>query len=193
MKISRFYFVLISLIPLATLADDNLDLTKLKTQADNIALQYVSTLKPQLKKAIRSGGFPNAVEICSSKAPEIATELSERTGWSIKRVSLKPRNKTNATPDVYEEKILKQFDHLEPENNRLENLVHYEVVDNQFRYLKAQQTEGLCLSCHGSAVSDEITEKIKKLYPHDIATGYSLGEIRGAISLSLDLPNFVSN
>ena len=43
-------------------------------------------------------------------------------------------------------------------------------------------TNGLCLQCHGG-VGEEITEdvsaKLKELFPKDSAVGYAAGELRG--------------
>jgi hypothetical protein len=43
--------------------------------------------------------------------------------------------------------------------------------------------KGACLICHGNPgtqISDETLEKIKALYPNDLATGFELNDFRGA-------------
>ena len=72
--------------------------------------QFGGLLKPKLKGAIQSGGLVHAIDVCSVEAPKIAKNLSVKTGWDIKRVSLRARNTTSATPDSFEKKILEQFD-----------------------------------------------------------------------------------
>jgi hypothetical protein len=43
------------------------------------------------------------------------------------------------------------------------------------------------LACHGKNISAQDKKKIQMHYPHDKATGYSLGQVRGAFSLSKTL------
>ncbi len=40
-----------------------------------------------------------------------------------------------------------------------------------------------CLKCHGdpAAFSEALSDKLGKLYPDDKATGYTTGELRGAL------------
>ena len=53
--------------------------------------------------------------------------------------------------------------------------------------MQAQAVEPLCLVCHGKGLSDEVQDALEQYYPDDTATGYSLGQVRGAISLSRDM------
>jgi len=156
-------------------------------EARNIAKSFGGMLKPKLKTAIQTDGLQHAINVCAIEAPKIAKELSEKTGWSVKRVSLKPRNKNSASPDTFERMILEQFDRNQVEGKSSKTIEHAEIVGNQFRYMKAQMVEGVCLNCHGGAISPDTKEAIKKQYPEDIAMGYSLGQIRGAFSLIKDL------
>jgi len=63
-------------------------------------------------------------------------------------------------------------------------MAYSEVVDvngsKEFRFMKAIPTGGACLACHGETLSPELAEKVKTLYPQDLATGFMLGDIRGA-------------
>ena len=52
-----------------------------------------------------------------------------------------------------------------------------------YRYMKPIPTAGLCLTCHGGDVSEEVTKKVQLLYPNDQATGFTVGDIRGAFTL----------
>jgi hypothetical protein len=38
--------------------------------------------------------------------------------------------------------------------------------------------------CHGSNIASPIAAKINKLYPNDKATGFKLGDLRGAFSIT---------
>lgn len=156
----------------------------LTLEAKAIAKTFSSRLKPILKSAIQSGGFTSAVEVCSSAAPEIAKNLSLETGWSISRVSLQPRNQHSAVADPFEYEVLREFDERQLKGESAQ-LMHYsKIVNNEYRFMKAQGVEAICLNCHGKNISGELKQKIMTHYPDDAATGYSLGQIRGAISLT---------
>jgi hypothetical protein len=55
--------------------------------------------------------------------------------------------------------------------------------------MKALPTQKLCLNCHGAEaqIAPEAKEKLKVLYPNDLATGYSEGQIRGALTVKRPL------
>lgn len=160
---------------------------ELKKEAINLIKQFGGNLKPELKKALKSGGPAHAIAICSDKAPEIAKNLRESSGWGIKRVSLKARNSSSATPDSWEQKVLKQFDERQAKGESAKKMAYSEIVDGKFRFMKAQGTGKLCLTCHGAEVKPEVEAALKEKYPDDMARGYKLGQIRGAFSLVKDL------
>jgi len=158
----------------------------LKAEAKSIVQQFGGALKPQLKKALTEGGVKKAMKVCSIKAPEIAKELSEKTHWKVKRVSLKARN-VNAEPDTWERSVLMQFDKRQLLGEPAKKLAKAEIINNEFRFLKAQGVAPLCLTCHGTDLSDETKKLLNEYYPDDKATGYSLGQVRGAFSLTKKL------
>jgi len=49
--------------------------------------------------------------------------------------------------------------------------------------MKAIPTGEGCLKCHGQNIAPEITAKLKENYPDDKATGFKLGDVRGAFSI----------
>ncbi len=167
-------------------AADNADQAELKKEAISLVKRFGGTLKPELKKALQSGGPAHAIKVCSQQAPDIAQRLRNESGWYIKRVSLKNRNR-NAVPDAWERKVLEQFDMRQAEGESATKMAYAEVVDGKFRFMKAQGVEAVCLTCHAEQVGPEVEAELKALYPGDTARGYSLGQIRGAFSLAKDL------
>ena len=165
----------------------NIDTETLKAQAITIVKEFGGTLKPQLKKALNEGGVKQAIEVCSVQAPEIAKNLSLTTNWQVKRVSLKTRNQHSVIPDTWEKATLKEFDQRQQQGENAKTIVKAEIVNNEFRFMKAQGVAPLCLICHGSELSSDTKAALKQHYPEDKATGYSLGEIRGAFSLTKKL------
>lgn len=182
-KISFFLLLVLSGMSFQAMAEDEASKSALKTEAIHIVKTFGGMLKPKLKGAIQSGGLVHAINVCSVEAPKIAKSLSEDTGWSIKRVSLKARNKSSATPDVFERMVLAQFDERQASGELASAMMCAEIVDNKYRFMKAQGVEGICLSCHGASLQPDVKQAISKFYPEDAATDYSLGQIRGAFSL----------
>lgn len=153
-------------------------------QASDLARQFVGRLKPQLKKAMNDGGPGNAIEVCAHIAPGIADSLSAESGWQVKRVSLKSRNASRAEPDKWEQNVLFEFNRRQAAGESAADIYFGEVVHGRYRYMQAQGVEPVCLVCHGKGLSDEVEATLEQYYPDDWATGYSLGQVRGAISLS---------
>ncbi len=152
--------------------------------------EFGMTLKGELKKAMKAGGPVQAIEVCHSVAPQIAENISEKTGWEVYRTSLKPRN---VRPDAWETGVLEQFDARRADGESPKKMEHAEVVEvdgeSRLRYMKAIGTKGLCLNCHGTReqIPDNVEAKLEKLYPEDRAIGYQKGDIRGAFSIIQDI------
>lgn len=159
----------------------------LETEAAALAAEFVGRLKPQLKQALQSGGPVNAIEVCSHQAPKIADALSAESGWNVKRVSLKTRNASRAQADTWEKAVLEQFNQRQAAGEKAPDINHSEASNTRYRYMQAQGVQGVCLTCHGESPAPEVTKALSEYYPDDVATGYALGQIRGAISLSKSL------
>ncbi|MCP4389502.1 MAG: DUF3365 domain-containing protein [Gammaproteobacteria bacterium] len=174
------------LLNLQSLPAADADKAQLKQEAISIVKKFGGSLKPELKNAIQTGGPAHAISICSEKAPSIAQRLSNDSGWMVKRVSLKARNRT-ALPDAWEKKVLQQFDQRQANGESAAKMAYAEIVDGSFRFMKAQGVEAVCMNCHAAEVKPEVEAALKEKYPQDRARGYELGQIRGAFSLSRDL------
>lgn len=163
------------------------DESALQEEARALSQQFVGQLKPQLKKAMGEGGPVHAIEVCATVAPKIADSLSAHTGWLVKRVSLKSRNASRAIPDNWEREVLEDFDMRQTAGEPAADINHGEVTGDQYRYLQAQGVEPVCLVCHGADLAEPVRATLQQYYPDDWATGYSLGQVRGAISLTRKL------
>ncbi len=177
----------VTLTSLPTQSENLIDDSALKAEAISIVKQFGSTLKPLLKEAIATGGLDHAIDVCSTQAPQIARQLGEKSGWSVKRVSLKPRSDLRASADLFEKEVLQQFDRRQQDGEPLDTMAYAERTATEFRFMKAQGTDGLCLNCHGKSISSEVKNALNRYYPNDLATGYSLGQVRGAFSLTKKL------
>lgn len=166
-------------------ADDELIQRVEKSRA--VVKEFMGQLKSELQTAMKAGGPLNAIDICNKRAPEIANQLSEKYAWDIARTSLKTRNLLNA-PDAWEVKVLEAFEQRKANGEAVRPMAYYEVIETagkkHFRFMKAIPTGKVCMNCHGTELSSEVTARIKTLYPEDKAVGYVPGEIRGAFTIS---------
>jgi len=154
-------------------------------EARKVAMTLPPKLLASLQEEIKKSGPEGAIPVCKDMAPKMAGEISQQTGWKIKRVSLKTRNEARATPDAWEKAALEDFDKRAAAGEPPAQLEKGEKVGDEYRYVKALPVQPLCLGCHGPAdqLSPAVKDVLGKHYPNDRATGYSAGQIRGAISV----------
>ncbi|MBK6677255.1 MAG: DUF3365 domain-containing protein [Rhodocyclaceae bacterium] len=164
------------------------DEAQLLDEARKVATSIPPKLLEVLDDEIRKGGPENAIGVCREKAPQMAKAASEKTGWAIRRVSLKNRN-PKAVPDAWEKAALEEFDRRAAAGEKPTGLEKGELLtvggQQVYRYMKALPTQDLCLQCHGTPerVSPAVQARLHELYPDDKAVGYSAAEIRGAITI----------
>lgn len=157
-------------------------------QARDAALSVPPKLVGRLTSVISQSGPAEAIRVCQEEAPKMAQAASEKTGWQIRRVSLKNRN-PKAVPDAWEQDTLALFDRQQAQGTDPAELERWTVSTENGttvrRYMKALPTASLCIQCHGSAdkLGPGVAERLGALYPQDKATGYTVGQIRGAMTL----------
>ena len=156
-------------------------------QQSKIAItEFATTLKGALVTAMKSGGPTEAITVCRQVAPTIAASLSEKYGFEIARTSLKVRNLNNKE-DSWEQKVLKQFEARKQAGEPIKMLSFSEQINSdngqELRMMKAIPTGKVCLKCHGSNISKPVQASLNSLYPEDQATGFKLGDIRGAFTI----------
>jgi hypothetical protein len=192
MKRSRILYSLPAaclLVVLAAQADDAALLEETRTVAAAMPPKLMAVLSEEIAK----GGVESAIAVCRDKAPQMASEASAKTGWNIRRVSLKNRN-PKAVPDAWEAAMLAEFDALAAAGTSPATLERAAIVEEDgnriYRYMKALPTQAMCLNCHGvdADIPPTVRAKIQPLYPDDKATGYTVGQVRGAITIKRPLP-----
>ncbi|MES9875516.1 MAG: DUF3365 domain-containing protein [Candidatus Sedimenticola sp. PURPLELP] len=176
-----------ALFSTVAVADQSMDNT---AEARGIVKGFFKNLKGELGKGMKSGGPVNAIGVCNTKAPGIARDASNESGWKVARTSLKLRNPSNQ-PDAWELKVLNDFEARKAAGEDPTKMEHTEVVEangqKTFRYMKAIPTGDVCLLCHGTEIKEPVAKKLDMLYPADKARGYSKGQLRGAFTLSKQL------
>jgi tRNA A37 threonylcarbamoyladenosine synthetase subunit TsaC/SUA5/YrdC len=156
------------------------------TDARRVSNQLADKVRGLLFQEIEKGGFPSAVRICSETAQEMTLQFNAKTGHHVRRISLKYRNPKNV-PDAYERRRLEEFNVL---NQKKELSNEYsEIVEEQgkkyLRYLKPLIVAPLCITCHGPKenIPQEVKAILAERYPDDLATGFLVGDVRGAITV----------
>lgn len=158
-----------------------------------VADQFVSQLGGELRRELELSGPLRGIIVCKFGAPEMASTLSRKTGWRVSRVSLQTRNPSLGLPDAWEHRVLTEFDQRVARGEKAEGLEFGEVVKepggSYFRYMKALPVTRTCLACHGpqESLSSEVKERLALDYPHDRGTGYSLGQVRGGVTIKRPL------
>ena len=144
------------------------------------ARQLGSELKTRLQSAMGTQGPVAAVSVCAEEAPAIAARLSTAIGANVGRTALKYRNPGNA-PSEWQADVLRSFAERLADGDDPAELEHSAATDNGgFRYMKAIPTAPACLACHGDVPAGALADAIAASYPHDQATGFAAGELRGA-------------
>lgn len=169
------------------------DLKKMQDDGRRVAAEFVKMLGGELRREMEATGPIRAILVCKFYAPEVASTLSRQTGWRVSRVSLKSRNPALGYPDLWEQKVLTEFDQRVARGEKADNLEYSEIVREPqgevFRYMKALPVVPLCLNCHGpeNQLTEAVKLQLRTEYPHDRGVGYSLGQVRGAVTIKRPL------
>lgn len=159
-------------------------------EARQIAAELTDRLRGLLGREMAQGGLGGAVRVCSEVALKSTSEFSAQKGRYVRRVSLRNRNPENA-PDENERRMLERF--VQQQRDGSLAAEYSEVVTQEGRdtlvYFKPVLMGPVCLSCHGPAESipAEVRKILAERYPKDTATGYTNGEVRGAIAVKVPL------
>lgn len=181
---------LIALTALPALADD---LGKYTEESRAAVMPFSKALMAANMKAIKEGGPESAIKVCKDIAPAMAGDISRQNGWKLTRVSLKVRNPLLGTPDEWEQKTLMQYEERIAKGEKAETLESAEIVNEPsgkyFRYMKPIVMQQGCVACHGTPdnISAGVRARLGADYPHDKATGYLPGQLRGGVSIKREI------
>jgi hypothetical protein len=186
-RVQKLIFFMLMALPICTVYAE--DLNKYQDEARVVAMPFMKQLAAENLKAIKEGGFQSAVNVCKEIAPKLAGDFSRQNGLKLTRVSLKVRNSLLGMADAWEQKNLQEFEARAVKGEKTDTMEVAEIVQEPagkyFRFMKAIVMQPGCLSCHGNAeqIPENVKAKLSEEYPHDKATGYSAGQIRGAVSI----------
>ena len=153
--------------------------------ANKISKDLIKTLGSQLKANMKQGGPIQAIEFCSTNAFDLTKQVSDKyKDIEVKRISLKPRNPAN-TPSKDEAIILKSMEDMYKVGVLPRNVVQ-EKDGKIVVYKPLIIKKKVCLKCHGDiSKHPKLAKKIASIYHNDKATGYKMGDLRGAIVVTM--------
>ena len=168
-------------------AVDSTSLAMARAGADELGADLVTMLTGELKR----GGPVAAIAVCADSA-QVRTERHRSAGIVVRRVGTRVRNPKN-TPDGVESAVLSAFADAIAANRAMPDTAFTTREANGqlvTHYMRAIRVQEFCLACHGPAdsISAEVKQVIATRYPDDKATGYRLGDLRGAISVTVARP-----
>lgn len=153
------------------------------------SMLLLKTLGGNLKRHMKAGGPMEAAEFCATNAYPLTDKVSNDLGRdvTVKRISLKYRNPANKPASKTETAVLESFQALQDQNVMLPEYLVERVSFDTYKYYKPLNiNKGVCLKCHGNISNNpELANYIGKNYPEDKATGYKMGDLRGAIVVTV--------
>jgi len=157
--------------------------------AGRAARMLLAALKQELTGALQEGGPVAAINICARRAQALTASIPAQAGLPglrIRRTSLRCRNAANR-PGPAERRALEVF---ERQVHRGETPAPVaERRQDLYRYYVPIQTAPLCLVCHGrpGEIDAGVLKILRERYPDDNATGFSTGDLRGMVSVTVPL------
>lgn len=155
---------------------------------NEVATNLIQTLGKNLKQHLKSDGPLGAATFCSTQALALTDNVTAQYGKniSVKRISLKARNPVNAAQGS-EKVIMEALQNLHSNGVILPKYIVERVDATTAKYYKPLRiTKEVCLKCHGNiAENTKLSALLKQTYPNDKATGYTMGDLRGAIVVTI--------
>ncbi len=169
------------------------DVGQRSQEAMAVTQSFMKELGKTMMGTMKAQGPVAAIKVCAEKAPELTAAISRRQGWKVTRVGTRVRNPMLGMPDVWEQKVLAQFQARLERGEPIKGMYFSEVVNEPdgryFRFAKAIGVKPKCLICHGAEadIPAPVRQHLKAQYPFDQATGYRAGELRGAVTIKQPL------
>ncbi len=147
----------------------------------------LKTLGSSMKKNMKAGGPMKALDFCSQEAYSLTEKVNKKLpkGVTVKRISLKYRNPANK-PEADEVAVLKALAKLKSANAILPKQIIQKIDTDSYKYYKPLTiNKKVCMKCHGNIQNVALKHAIEERYPADKATHYKMGDLRGAIVVTI--------
>ena len=155
---------------------DSTTYTQIIKKGKEISNLSQATLLANVGKAIQKNGSEYAVEFCNLNASLIIDSLNMVGNCKISRVSVKNRNPENNIREKQEMLLWELFEKGMESDTVIWN------KSSLYYYRPIRIALPACLKCHGNPELDinaKTMDKIQRLYPNDLATGYKINDLRG--------------
>ncbi len=145
-------------------------------------------LSGELAAAMTNGGPAAAVFVCKDRAPAIAAEIEAASGVDIERTAVRVRNLANA-PDGWEKTTMASFVARREAGEEWSAMTATRIEGRQLRWMRPIPLGSMCASCHGdpTSIDNQTQHSLRMHYPADEATGFAVGDLRGAFSARVDI------
>jgi hypothetical protein len=159
-------------------------------QARTSADELTQELGRILMSVMQEEGPVAALAVCADTA-QVLTSSHASSGIYIRRVSARLRNPLNQ-PDAAEARELDRLAELRATERLPAEIVRLvrEGDRQTLHYIRPITVAAPCVTCHGAAeqIPTEVMAILRERYPSDAATGYAVGDLRGAVSVRIDVP-----
>lgn len=180
-------------VELARFEGTEVDSTVIQSAALATARQTADELARDLgglvMRTLQDEGPVAAVEVCSGVAQQRTAEHAAQ-GVYVRRVSERLRNADNA-PDAAEAAELQRLAQLHAEGGLPPEVVRRvrRGGEEVLHYMRPIVLAPACVTCHGTPeqIPAEVSSLLRERYPDDEAVGYQAGDLRGAVSVRVDL------
>ena len=171
------WLLVLALAPI-TWAGDTGDRERVERSRE-LSQQLQQQLGAELMAAMQAQGPVHAIDVCNVEAPGIAASLSTAGLVEVGRTAIRYRNPSNA-PTAEQVAVMESFAEQIKQDSSVvpERLVTLE--NGEQHYMRAIVMQPQCLACHGQSVAEPIKQAIAEKYPNDQATGFEVGDLRGA-------------
>lgn len=161
----------------------------LQEASEKLIMDFMGEMKGELMKAVSEGGMAGAIKVCKEMAPAVMARYAEHPGWSIKRVTDKPRNPGHMVDSIQRE-VLAKFATADPEHKDCIGTWMDAGTGKTYHYFKPIAMDGMCTKCHGTAeaMDPDVAMMLPEFYPEDQATGYEVGDLRGMFVVEISWP-----
>ena len=147
----------------------------------------LKTLGKNMKKKMEKGGVMKALDFCSNEAYTLTEKVNKQlpNGVRVQRISAKYRSPANK-PSEKELAILKTFQTMKDLNIIEPKYVVEQIDKHTYKYYKPLIiNKRVCLKCHGVIKDIDLRREIAGKYPLDNALGYKMGDLRGAVVVTV--------
>jgi len=166
-------------------SEESMPDTLVHQEAKKISQEAFAALSGALQKAIAEGGVINALDVCKTQANTLTGDVGKTNNAEVKRIAIRYRNPENAVNGTE----MQLFEDWSAQISRKEEpaAVVLHEGENRIWYGAIRIGNPLCLQCHGEPgkdIAEATLAQLRSSYPDDRATGFAMGDLRGAWKIS---------